>query len=178
MSLDVSYAVDLAEALKPLGIYWIEEPLSPDDVEGHRILKQRSPTTRWTTGEHEYTRYGFRELIAGRAVDILQPDMMWMGGLTEALRVSAMAAAYDIPVVPHGSGAYSYHFVLLQPHVPFCEYVNMSPDGATQPPVFGGLFEGDEPPAGGRITVSDRPGFGLTLDRKAVKLTRPFPPDA
>jgi L-rhamnonate dehydratase len=173
MSLDVSYAVALAEALRPLGVYWIEEPLSPDDVDGHRILKERCPTTRWTTGEHEYTRYGFRELIRSRSVDILQPDLMWMGGLTEALRVSAMAAAYDIPVVPHGSGAYSYHFVQSQPHIPFSEYVNMSADGTRLEPVFQGLFDGDDLPENGSIAVSDRPGFGLTL-RPGRNLTRPF----
>jgi L-rhamnonate dehydratase len=109
MSLDVGCAVDLAEALAPIGVFWIEEPLSPDDVHGHRILKHRCPKTRWTTSEHEYSRYGFRALIEARAIDILQPDLMWMGGLTEAIRVSAMAAAYDIPVVPHGSAGYSYH---------------------------------------------------------------------
>ncbi len=129
MSLTLQYALDLAEALRPLGVYWIEEALSPDDVDGHRVLKSRAPWMRWTTGEHEYTRYGFRALIESRAVDVLQPDVMWMGGLTEALRVSAMAAAYDIPVVPHGSGPYSYHFVTSQPHIPFGEYVNTSPAG-------------------------------------------------
>ena len=174
MSLDVGYAVALAEALKPLGIYWIEEALPPDDFEGHRILKQRCPTTRWTTGEHEYTRYGFRTLIEGRAIDILQPDVMWMGGLTEALRVSAMAAAYDIPVVPHASGAYSYHFVHSQPHIPYCEYVNASPAGDVIEPTFGALFDGDDIPADGQIKPSDRPGFGLNLRRDAVELARPF----
>ena len=174
MSLDVPYAVALAKALEPLDIYWIEEPLSPDDVEGHRILKQRCPTTRWTTGEHEYTRYGFRQLIEGRAIDVLQPDLMWMGGLTEALRVSAMSTAYDIPVVPHGSGVYSYHFVQSQPHIPCCEYVNMSVAGDTVDPVFGGLFDGDDVPVDGRLKLSDRPGFGMTLRRSKATLERPF----
>ena len=174
MSLDVPYAVALAEALRPLGIHWIEEPLSPDDLAGHRLLKDRCPTTRWTTGEHEYSRYGFRSLIDGRAIDILQPDVMWVGGLTEALRISAMAAAYDVPVVPHASGAYSYHFVYSQPHIPFCEYVNTSPAGDTIGPVFGNLFDGDDVPRDGKIRPSDRPGFGLTLRRDAVKLVRPY----
>jgi L-alanine-DL-glutamate epimerase-like enolase superfamily enzyme len=175
MSLDVGYACALAEALKPLGIHWIEEPLSPDDVEGHRILKARCPDTRWTTGEHEYTRYGFRSLIEGRAIDILQPDVMWMGGLTEALRVAALAAAYDIPVVPHGSGAYSYHFVQSQPQIPFSEYVNTSPKGDTVAPVFGTLFDGDDVPVDGHIRLADRPGFGLDLRRDRASLARPFP---
>jgi len=174
MSLDVPYAVALAEALKPLGIYWIEEPLPPDDFAGHRLLKERCPTVRWTTGEHEYTRYGFRTLIEGRAVDVLQPDVMWVGGLTEALRISAMAAAYDIPVVPHASGAYSYHFVYSQPQIPYSEYVNTSPAGDTIGPVFGTLFDGEDVPQDGKIRPSDRPGFGLTLRRDKVKLVRPY----
>jgi L-alanine-DL-glutamate epimerase-like enolase superfamily enzyme len=176
MSLDVPYAVELATALKPLGLYWIEEPLPPDDVEGHRILKTRCPDTRWTTGEHEYTRYGFRQLIEGRSVDILQPDLMWMGGLTEALRVSAMASAYDIPVVPHGSGPYSYHFVVTQPHIPFCEYVNTTPAGDEVATVFGALFSGETLPERGRVSVTDDPGFGLRLNRDAVSLVRPYGP--
>jgi L-rhamnonate dehydratase len=174
MSLDVGYAVELAQALARLDIYWIEEPLSPDDVDGHRILKKRCPTTRWTTGEHEYSRFGFRALIEGRAVDVLQPDLMWMGGLTEALRVSAIASAYDIPVVPHGSGGYSYHFVQSQPHIPLCEYVNMSEKGDTIEPVFSGLFNGEEHPSEGRVRPSDRPGFGMSLKRRDG-LSRPFP---
>ncbi len=173
MSLNIDYAAALAEAVRPLGIYWLEEVLPPDDFDGHRILKERCPWMRWTTGEHEYTRYGFRKLIESRSVDILQPDIMWMGGLTEALRVSAMAAAYDIPVVPHASGAYSYHFVMSQPHIPFSEYVNMSADGTEVAPVFGALFEGEDAPVDGKVRLSDRPGFGVTL-RDGITLTRPF----
>lgn len=62
-----------------------------------------------TTGEHEYTRYGFRQLLDKKCVDILQPDITWLGGLTEARRVVAMASAYDTMVIPHGSSVFSYH---------------------------------------------------------------------
>jgi L-alanine-DL-glutamate epimerase-like enolase superfamily enzyme len=144
MSLDVGYAVALAEALRPVGIYWIEEPLSPDDVAGHRILKERCPTTRWTTGEHEYTRYGFRSLIEGRAIDILQPDVMWIGGLTEALRVSAMAA-YTCPCSAVRLRRYSYHFVMSQPHIPFSNTSTRAPTAEIEP-VFGALFDGEDLP--------------------------------
>jgi len=174
MALDVPYAVDLAKAVEPLGIYWLEECLPPDDVDGYRLLKARVPTMRWTTGEHEYTRYGFRRLIAERAIDILQPDVMWVGGLTELLRISAMAAAYDIPVVPHGSGAYSYHFVMSQPHSPFVEYLNTSPDGDRILPVFGNLFVDEPLPRDGRVRPPDAPGWGLELNREAVTLHRPY----
>lgn len=172
MALDVPYAVEVAYAMRELDLYWLEEVLPPDDFDGHTLLKQRVPWMRWTTGEHEYTRYGFRKLIETRSVDILQPDVMWCGGLTELLRISAMAAAYDIPVVPHGSGAYSYHFVISQPHCPFCEYLNTSPDCLTFPPVFGDMFLDEQTPDGGRIRLGDAPGWGLTLNRDNLNLVR------
>src|SRR5690606_20412164 len=140
MALDVPYAIDLANAVRPFNVYWIEEVLHPDDQEGFKALKAACPWVRWTTGEHEYTRYGFRNLITSRAIDIVQPDVMWVGGLTELLRISALANAYDIPVVPHGSGAYSYHFCITQPQAHFCEYINISPDGRQIVPVFGDMF--------------------------------------
>jgi L-alanine-DL-glutamate epimerase-like enolase superfamily enzyme len=168
MSLDVSYAVELANACLPLDIYWWEEVLHPDDFDGFLYLKRALPTVKWTTGEHEYSRYGFRKLIEHRAVDILQPDVMWAGGLTELLRISAHAAAYDVPVVPHGSGPYSYHFVMSQPNSPYCEYVANSADGKSIRPVFGSLFLEEPTPKDGRIDISDKPGFGLTLDPRAA----------
>jgi len=69
---------------------------------------------------------------------------MWLGGLTEAIKVAAQAAAYDIPVVPHASGPYSYHYVISQNNCPFQEYLANSADGKSVEPVFGNLFL-DEP---------------------------------
>jgi L-alanine-DL-glutamate epimerase-like enolase superfamily enzyme len=177
MALDVPYAIELGNAVRPFGIYWIEEVLPPDDFDGHRALKSACPWVRWTTGEHEYTRYGFRNLIVHRAVDIVQPDVMWCGGLTELLRIAALANAWDIPVVPHGSGAYSYHFGITQPQAPFAEYINISPGGRDIVPVFGAMFTDEALPEGGRIRPSEAPGFGLTLNRAALNLMRPYGPD-
>lgn len=96
---------------------------------------------------------------------------MWVGGLTELLKISAQAAAYDIPVVPHASGPYSYHFVISQNNTPFQEYLANSPDGKSVQPVFGGLFLNEPLPVNGEMDVSvlDKPGFGLELN-PAVKL--------
>jgi L-rhamnonate dehydratase len=171
MSRNVPYAVRLAEACKPLDIYWWEEVLPPDDVEGFRQIKQAHPGLKWTTGEHEYTRFGFRRLIEERLLDVLQPDVMWVGGLTELLRIAAHASAYDIPVVPHGSGPYSYHFIASQTQLPLCEYVAASPDGRSILPVFGTLFSGEALPQNGRLKVSDAPGFGMAIaDRNQLTL--------
>jgi L-rhamnonate dehydratase len=163
MSLTVGYAIRLAEACKHLDIYWWEEVLSPDDVEGFREIKRAHPTLKWTTGEHEYSRFGFRRLIEERTIDIVQPDVMWVGGMTELLRIAAHASAYDIPVVPHGSGPYSYHFIASQTGPAFCEYVAASPDGRTIQPVFGALFVGEQVPVNGRLSLSAAPGFGMQL---------------
>lgn len=167
MSLNVSYAIELAEACKALNINWWEEVLSPDDIEGYRQIRQAHPTIKWTTGEHEYSRYGFRHLIEERLLDILQPDVMWVGGLTELLRIAAHASAYDQLIVPHGSGPYSYHFIASQTAPAFCEYVAASPDGRSIQPVFGELFEGEALPANGKIKLSERPGFGMELRSRA-----------
>ena len=163
MSLDVPYAIRLAEVCKPLDIYWWEEVLSPDDTDGYAQIKQAHPTLKWTTGEHEYTRYGFRQLIEKRLLDIVQPDVMWVGGLTELLRIAAHASAYDVPVIPHGSGPYSYHFITSQPGPAFCEYVAASPDGLSIQPVFGRLFTGEQVPDNGKLRLSDTPGFGMQI---------------
>lgn len=169
MSLNVSYTIEIVKACLDLNINWWEECLSPDDTDGFEQIKRAHPTIKFTTGEHEYSRYGFRKLIEGRNLDIIQPDVMWLGGLTELLRVSAHAAAYDIPVVPHASGPYSYHFVISQPNTPFQEYLANSPDGSSVLPVFGDLFIDEPIPTKGFLTTADldKPGFGLTLNPAA-----------
>ncbi|CAN6634845.1 hypothetical protein TRVA0_014S02982 [Trichomonascus vanleenenianus] len=169
MSLTVPYTIELANATKHLNLNWLEETLSPDETaDSYTRMKQAIPFVKLTTGEHEYTRYGFRDLITSRSVDIIQPDVMWVGGLTELLRVSAMASAYDIPVVPHASGAYSYHFMVSQPNTPFQEYLSTAPNADKVLPVFGDLFVDEVIPHNGKIRVSDmnKPGFGLTRNDK------------
>ncbi|MSP83214.1 MAG: L-rhamnonate dehydratase [Alphaproteobacteria bacterium] len=172
MALDVPYALEFARKVEPYGLYWIEEALHPDDWEGYRHLKAAAPWVRWVTGEHEYTRWGFRNLVQHRAIDIIQPDLMWCGGFTEALRIAALASAFDVTVVPHAGGVYSYHFAMTQPTVPFVEYCNTSPKGDAIPSVFGAMFEGEPLASDGTITLSDAPGWGLTLKRDAVTLRR------
>jgi len=166
MSLNVSYTIEIVKACQDLDINWWEECLSPDDTDGFAQIKRAHPTVKFTTGEHEYSRYGFRKLIEDRNLDIIQPDVMWLGGMTELLKVAAMAAAYDIPVVPHASGPYSYHFVISQPNTPFQEYLANSPDGKSVLPVFGDLFTDEPIPTKGFLTAQDldKPGFGLTLN--------------
>lgn len=175
-SLDVTSAVELARATAHLNLAWIEEPLPPWDIDGMRRLRAAAPGTVWTTGEHQATRYGFRQLVAERQVDAVQPDLRWCGGLTEALRIAALAAAYDVQVMPHHGGAYSYHFALSQMIVPRVEYLNTSPRCDAIVPLTGTAFRGEPLPEAGLIRVGDAPGFGLDLAPGArERLERPFP---
>jgi L-rhamnonate dehydratase len=155
-------------------VYWLEEMLHPDDYEGYRAVKVAAPWVRWAAGEHEYTRYGFRDLIVRGGVDVVQPDPMYVGGMTEMLRIAGLAAAYDVPVIPHCGGPYSYHFAAAQPGTPFVEYINLSPSGDRVVPVFGRLFSGESLPVKGEIVLSNEPGWGLTVNRDDVVLRRPY----
>ncbi|MEX2650718.1 MAG: enolase C-terminal domain-like protein [Alphaproteobacteria bacterium] len=177
--LDVGSAVELARAVAHIDLAWIEEPLHAEDLDGFRALRAAVPGARWTTGEHRATRYGFRQLIAERLVDAVQPDLRWCGGLTEALRIADLAAAFDVPVMPHHGGVYSYHFAATQTHVPYVEFLNTSERSDAIVPLTGPLFEGEPLPKDGRITLGEAPGFGLALKADARgALRRPFVRDA
>lgn len=83
-------AIEIARKIEKYDVYWFEEPVNPDDYEGHRLVSQAS-SIPVATGENEYTRYGFRDLIEKRCCDIIQPDGLIMGGPTEFMKVAAMA---------------------------------------------------------------------------------------
>jgi len=174
MSLTVPYTIELARAIEPYKVRWIEECLPPDDYDGYETLKREIHSTMITTGEHEYTRYGFRELIRRKAADILQPDITWVGGLTEARRIVNMASAYDIPVIPHGSSVFSYHLQLANPNCPMAEFLMMSPKADTIVPGFGNLFVDEPLPNNGYLDLPDKPGWGVELNREKLNLFRPY----
>lgn len=102
---DVPYTLDLAERVAEARLYFIEEPILPDDVDGYARLCKEIRSTRIASGEHEATIYGFRELLRNHAAHILQPDLTWSGGLTDARRVSAAAESAGIPLIPHRGGS-------------------------------------------------------------------------
>lgn len=173
MALSVEYVIQLVKALRPFNIRWLEEPLIPDDYAGYSELKKRLPETFISTGEHEYTRYGFAQLLEC-GIDILQPDLMWSGGMTEVRRITNMAAAKDVLVIPHGSGVYAFHHQVSFPNTPFAEFLMLSPKGDISTPQFGSLFTNEPLPENGKLYLSDEPGFGIELNRDSNVLHRPF----
>jgi L-rhamnonate dehydratase len=175
MSLDLPYAVRLSHGARDHGLKWIEEALSPDDYWGYAQLKRSMPAGMLvTTGEHEATRWGFRMLLEMECCDIIQPDVGWCGGITELLKIAALADSRGVAVVPHGSSVYSYHFVITRHNSPFAEFLMMAPEADRVVPMFHPQLLGEPVPANGRLKLSDEPGFGVELNR-SLPLHRPYP---
>ncbi len=156
------YTLEMADMVAPYRVYWMEECLPPHDYDGFGRLNAQIKSTRIVTGEHEYTRYGFRQLLEHRAAAIWQPDIHWCGGLTELRRIGALAAAYDIPVIPHGGGAHdSVHFIAATVNSPWAELFMPPPGG---PKDVYARYEEDHQltrgPEGIYTRPSDKPGFG------------------
>jgi L-rhamnonate dehydratase len=176
MSLDVDYATRLAIACHEHGLKWIEEAISPDDYWGYAELKRNVPKGMLvTTGEHEATRWGFRMLLEMECCDIIQPDVGWCGGITELLKISALADAKGKLVIPHGSSVYSYHFVITRHNSPFAEFLMMHPGPTEMVPMFSPQLLDEPIPVNGRMKASalERPGFGVALNPD-VALHRPY----
>lgn len=176
MSLDLNYATRLAHGAWEHGLKWIEEALSPDDYWGSAALRRAAPAGLLVaTGEHEATRWGFRMLLEMGCCDIIQPDVGWCGGITELIKIAALADSHGALMIPHGSSVYSYHFVVTRHNSPFAEFLMMHPAATEVVPMFHPQLLGEPVPVNGRMKVSalDRPGFGVELNR-AIALDRPY----
>lgn len=174
MSLDVPYATRFAHAAHEYGLKWIEECLPPDDYWGYAQLRRNVPRGMMvSTGEHEATRWGFRMLLEMGCCDLIQPDVGWCGGLTELIKISALADAHNVMVVPHGSSVYSYHFVVTRHNSPFSEFLMMAPEADRVVPMFTPLLLDEPVPVNGRMKVPETPGFGVRLDPECP-LARPY----
>jgi len=164
----VEYTIEMARMLAPYRIRFIEEPLLSHDVDGYARLRHSIGSTLIACGEHAYTRYNVRPLLQAGAVDILQPDVRWTGGLSEMLKIIDLAAANDIPVMPHRGGmAWSLHAIIARPECPLAEGLVLTEEEASY-----SLFEGEPVPVDGTLSVSDEPGFGLTPQKERLESLR------
>jgi L-alanine-DL-glutamate epimerase-like enolase superfamily enzyme len=147
------------------GLWWFEEPLSPDNIAGHAELA-RTLETPIATGEIHQTRWDFAELIKARAADILQPDVGVVGGITEFLRIAHTAESFDLPIAPHWHANLHAHLAAAVPNTLTVEYFNL--DNYVYN--FEALLTErsrlriDD----GRIVLSERPGIGVEFDEQAV----------
>ena len=172
MSWDPGYAIRCIRAIEDAGIRlrWLEEPVIPDDVGG--LARVRAAVdTPIAAGEHEATRYGFRHLVEAGAVDVLQPDVNRLGGISEARRVWALGETFGLDVIPHLCFAHNAHLAIASLATPLLEYMPppAHPDEADEDQVFWVAFP-DEPRAeDGRVTLTGRPGLGVTPDPSVLE---------
>jgi len=171
---NVSSARRILKAIEPADIHWFEEPISPEDIDGYRELKTLT-SIYLAAGENEFTKIGFREWIARRAVDILQPDLCSAGGFTECRKISALAQAWHMPIIPHvwasGIGlAAALQFIAtlppaplaLKPIEPMLEY-DQSAHPFRQDLIFGAIRMEQ-----GRVRIPDGPGLGVDVNRDVI----------
>lgn len=163
MAFDVEYTVRLAETLRPYRLKWIEECLVPEDLDGHMQLRQRLPWQTLATGEHWYTHYTFQWAIQHKVVDILQPDIMWCGGVSTLQKIGAAADSSGTSVIIHGGGnnVYGQHFTYASPATPWLECFVGTPVGIPLQESWG--LPGQAVPEDGWLVPNDGPGFGLEI---------------
>jgi L-alanine-DL-glutamate epimerase-like enolase superfamily enzyme len=146
---------------------WLEEPVSPDNVTGQAEVRGATDIPI-AAGETEQTRFAFRDLIEARAVDVLQPDVAIAGGITETLRICALAATHGLTVAPHLWGgavlfASGLHLAVATPCVTTLEF------SRGENPLLHDLVQEPFDLRDGFIYPSDRPGLGITLNRDFVR---------
>jgi L-rhamnonate dehydratase len=164
-SMDVGYVVDLAERIAEYRPRWLEECVMPDRIDSYRRIKERT-NIPLAGAEHEYTRWGFKRFIDAEALDVLQPDIYWCGGLSETLKIAAYATAHDLVTIPHGhSSPATIHFSVTQSpiHTPYQEFLvkwNAIHQHFLHQPVR---------PMEGLIHVPEQPGLGMELDPAKIE---------
>ena len=172
MGWDLPYAVRFLRAVEDAGIRlrWIEEPLIPDDIAGMAELRRRV-STPIASGEHEGTRWGYRELIVSEAVDILQPDVNRMGGITEARRVWALGETFGREVIAHVGAAHNMHLSISSLATPWLEYIPppKAEGTADEDQLFWDLFPEEPRAVDGEVTPNDVPGLGITVNEDLLE---------
>jgi L-alanine-DL-glutamate epimerase-like enolase superfamily enzyme len=162
----VREAQRFARKVADCDLAWLEEPVSPDNVAGQADVRA-STDIPIAAGETEQTRFAFRDLIAARAVDVLQPDVAIAGGITETLRICALAASHGLTVAPHLWGgailfASGLHLAVATPCVTTLEF------SRGENPLLNDLVQEPFELIDGHVRAPDRPGLGLTLNADLV----------
>ena len=167
MGWSLDYAKRMMPLLDPFNLRWLEEAINPDDVHGYTELR-RFGRTPIAAGEHEFTIYGFRQMIEAKALDYIQFDTNRVGGLTAARKIQALAEAYSIPVVPHAGQMHNYHVVMASLNSPIAEYFPPV-DVEVGNELFWYIFKGEPVAKNGFVELSDDvPGLGLEIDEQAL----------
>ena len=167
MGWTLDYAKRMLPVLEPFNLRWLEEPVIPDDIQGYAELRRRGRIPI-AGGEHEFTIYGFRELLEAHAVDYIQFDTNRVGGITQARKIAALAEAHSIPVIPHAGQMHNYHVVMASLNSPMAEYfpiVNVEVGNE----LFWYIFDGEPKAENGFVDLDENtPGLGLAINEKSL----------
>lgn len=164
-SMDVNYVIRLAEQIEEFHPRWLEEVAMPDRVDSYRKIREAT-NIPISGAEHHYTRWGMKQFIDAEALDILQPDIYWAGGLSETLKIAAVATTADLITIPHGHSTNAgIHFSLTQSpiHTPYQEYLvkwNVIHQHFLKDPVK---------PENGSINAPTGPGMTMDLDPDKIE---------
>ena len=175
---DAATAIQLGRELERQNVAWFEEPVTPEDLDGYCEVKAALDVAI-AGGEAEFTRFGCRDLITRRAVDIIQPDCCSCGGLSEAKRIADMAHTHNIQTTPHVWGtnigrAASLHLAATLPPTPPSLNAVMPPFewDLTEHPIRDAITLESLGAVRGRVAVPTAPGLGVTLNGDAIERFR------
>jgi D-arabinonate dehydratase len=165
-------ALKMGRELDKRDIYWFEEPLSPDDIEGCAELRKKIDTPI-AIGENEYTRWGFKQLLDAGAAQVLNADAQVLGGITEWKKVADLAMASHILIAPHGDQEIHAHLVSAVPNGLIVEFYDNNLNALKQS-MFKNHLTLD---AGGSVSVPGKPGIGFEIDFEALDRFKTYPCD-
>ena len=169
-SWNLSYAVKMVSYIEEYEPRWLEEVAMPDRIDTYRQLRERT-SIPLSGAEHEYTRWGFKRFVDQEALDILQPDIYWAGGLTETLKIANYATVHDLITIPHGhSSKAGIHFSLSQSpiHTPYQEYLVKWND------IHQFFLLNPVTPKNGFIGIPNEIGLGMNLDNSKIEKETEF----
>ncbi len=165
MGWTFEYAKRMMRLIDNENLRWLEEPVIADDIDGYAELRA-SCRTPISGGEHEYTLYGFRQLLEKRAVDVVQFDTNRVGGITQAHKICALAEAFQIPVIPHAGQVHNFHISMSSINAPIVEYFPFWPVEIGNE-LFWYIFDGEPQAKNGFIELDENKfGLGIELSNK------------
>ncbi|MEC7920771.1 MAG: enolase C-terminal domain-like protein [Chloroflexota bacterium] len=164
-SWDLNYAVKMISRIEEYEPRWLEEVAMPDRIDTYRQVRE-STSIPISGAEHEYTRWGFKRFVDEEALDILQPDIYWAGGLSETIKIANYATVHDLITIPHGhSSRAGINFTLTQSpvHTPYQEFLikwNAIHQFFLKTPIN---------PINGMIGIPSEPGLGMEIDSSKIE---------
>lgn len=166
----------LVRELDEIDVFWLEEPISPEDIDGYRCLRGMGPSLLLAAGENEYTRHGFWSWARTGAVDVLQPDIAAGGGFTGLRQVMDLALAAGLILNPHVWGtaiglAASLQLLAAIPTAPISRagFEPMLEYDQSEHPFRGELTTPLPRIEDGAVLIPDGPGLGIEVDRSALE---------